>query len=173
MTNEACSPIMAPDTSPETVADYEAAQSLTAKQTIFIEAIAKGMSKSASCQAAGLNPAHAARVLNLPQVQAELHKIQSRTSDELQITRKDIIEEFYEAKRAATNTLEMVAALREIAKLLGLYETKVEINIKSKVEHIHSMKQLEHLSDEDLAQLAELGEDFVLDGEFEEVEDDV
>ena len=148
-------------------------QRLTNKQLIAVQLYVAGATKSEACRKAGYaDPTEMDRLFKNPKVLLEIDKMRAMSRKELSIEVKDVIEGLMEAVHIATNAMEMVAAWREIGRILGAYEhaKKIEIDVSQKVEHIHHTKQLERMSDADLAQLAELGEDFVIDGEFQEVE---
>ena len=78
-----------------------------------------------------------------------------------------------DAVRCAENSADLVQAWREIGRIIGAYEhaKKIEIDVRQKIEHITTIKQLENMSDKQLAELAEV-EGFILEGEFVEVQDD-
>ena len=92
--------------------------------------------------------------------------------DEILITKNQITQLMLESHKKAVNTMEEIAALKEIAKLNGMYEAKTTtVNVL----HIEqNVSRLEEMTDEELLMLA--GKHDVLnhgaiEAEYEEIED--
>lgn len=76
---------------------------------------------------------------------------------ERDLTRQDVLNGLMDATHMASTATEMVAAWREIGKVIGAYEPeKKEVTITDK-------RQIQEMSDDDLARLA-------IDGEYEIVD---
>lgn len=149
---------------------------LTEKQRIFAKCIVEGMSKVAAARAAGyLDPEKDGdRAFSSKAVQAEIEKYRAEVRNQVSVTLKDVIDGLMMAVHMAETSQDLVSAWREIGRIIGAYEhaKKIEVDITQKIEKITTVKQLEQLSDSDLAKLAEM--DFqIIEAEFEEIKDDV
>lgn len=103
-----------------------------------------------------------------PTVQMAIRQINRASMLRVAITREFIAQGLLDAHMVASTATEQIAALRELAKLYGLYEPeKHEVNVNQV-----SRERLAALSDEELARLA--GGDLAkaLEAEFEVVDDE-
>lgn len=105
-------------------------------------------------------------------IQRTLTYFREKEFDRIAVTRESITKLFFEAHRKSGSSTEEVAALREIAKMHGLYEPQ---KIQTISVNINSERHIEAATDADLLKLAGLGDthfnpDSTIDGVFEEVE---
>lgn len=140
---------------------------LTDRERLFVEARLKGMSKTAACAAAGVNKTDATTIDTLPHVARALKAGREQSVKDTQVTRERLVEMFLEAYRSAETATEMVAATRELGRLLGHYEAQ-------KVAVTHELKQVraDQLKTLTVAELERLARgEGVLEGEFFELQD--
>lgn len=159
------------------------AKELSKKQRILVDSYAEGMSKLAAMRMAGYSDpvGNLPKIFDSPTVQAAIAERQASTRKRHDIKVDDVIEGLMEAVHAASNSQELVGAWREIGRIIGAYEhaKKIEVDVKAEVKHIESTKQLERMTEKQLAELADLGDNFIvadaLGGDFVEdsVEDDI
>jgi phage terminase small subunit len=150
---------------------HEVLPKLTKQQEQFVRYYLLGYSTIEAGKAAGYSKANASKLLNHPVVQRTLTYFREKEFDRIAVTRESITKLFFEAHRKSGNTTEEVAALREIAKMHGLYEPQ---RIQTISVNINSERHIEAATDADLLKLAGLGETHfdpssTVDGEFEEV----
>lgn len=148
---------------------------ITAKQRVAIAAVMSGATKTEAIRKAGYSEkTPVTLVFKGDAIRDEMARQRALLSADMNLQIKDVLNGLMDAVGAAQNSLDLVAAWREIGKILGAYEhaKKIEIDVQSRIEHIHHSKQLERMSDADLVKLAELGDDFVLEGEYEEIKRD-
>lgn len=139
-------------------------EALTPQQRRYVDARVCGMSPTQSCKAAGLPEGHAAGLEKSPTVQLALKEINERAMSEMTLTRKDVINGFMDAVKAASSSTELVQAWREIGKIIGAYEPQ-------KIAVTHEMlmpEQLRVMSDKQLMIAAGM-EGKVFEGEFTEM----
>jgi hypothetical protein len=136
---------------------------LTEKQTDFAEKVLDGMAPST---AAG--PNNGTLMMRSPSVKEYLAHHRAELSSATQIKRADVLEMLMEAYDAAKITSEpgnMVAAAREIGKMLGFYEPE-QIKLQLTTNQARLKSKFEIMSDEELLQLAD-GKATVIDGEYQ------
>jgi hypothetical protein len=136
---------------------------LTEKQTDFAEKVLDGMAPST---AAG--PNNGTLMMRSPAVKEYLAQHRAELSSATQINRSDVLEMLMEAYDAAKITSEpgnMVAAAREIGKMLGFYEPE-QIKLQLTTNQARLKSKFEIMSDEELLQLAD-GKATVIDGEYQ------
>jgi hypothetical protein len=118
-----------------------------------------GMNKREAAKAAGyqMSGKHAVAFLDKnKRVQNEIRKEQELYARAKNITRERVIDEMYEAYDMAKikgDPLSMIAAVREVGKICGLYEPvkhKIEVSVEGQV----LMQQLTVMSDQQLLELA-------------------
>lgn len=139
-------------------------EALTPQQRRYVEARACGMNSSQAAKAAGVPTSHAGGLERSPTVQLAMKEINDRAMSEMSLTRKDVINGFLDAVKAASSSTELVQAWREIGKIIGAYEPQ-------KIAVTHEMllpEQLRIMSDKQLMIAAGM-EGKVFEGEFEEL----
>jgi hypothetical protein len=143
----------------------------------FCIKIAEGKSPSDAALLAGYEePGLAAKqLMRRPGVKRALNGMIQRTMEISEVTREEVIEGFKDAisiARQQSDAAPMIAGWREIGKMLGMYETKVKVEVTGGGTEIE--RQLKGMSDADLlaliAKRSSLLEE-AIDGEFEEVGD--
>lgn len=139
----------------------------TQQQQEFIKLCAKGITPYKAAQEI-YGPTHGAKGRELaetPHIRREIHRLYAQAAGRHQMTRTKVIDGFKRAAEMAevmSDPNGMVAAWREIGKMLGYYavETKkVELSVNGEI----GVRKLTTLSDEDLLKLA-AGQ--TLEGEF-------
>lgn len=139
-------------------------EALTPQQRRYVDARVCGMNPNAAAGAAGLPATNGAGLERSPTVQLAIKEINEKAMSEMALTRKDVLNGMMDAVKAAGSSTELVAAWREIGKIIGAYEPQ-------KIAVTHEMllpEQLRVMSDRQLIVAAGL-EGMTLDGEFEEV----
>jgi hypothetical protein len=122
------------------------------------------MNPTQATKAAGVPPGHATGLEKSPTVQLAMKEINEKAMAEMTLGRKDVINGFLDAVRAASSSTELVQAWREIGKIIGAYEPQ-------KIAVTHEMlmpEQLRVMSDKQLMIAAGM-EGKVFEGEFEEL----
>ena len=106
---------------------------LTSKQLRWVDEYLIDLNGAAAAVRAGYSSKSARSIahenLTKPDIQAVIHTKQAALAQELYITRQNVIQGLLEAiemGRHQRNPAAVVGALREIAKLLGLYEPEVK-----------------------------------------------
>lgn len=141
---------------------------LTEKQTAYVENRMDGKSKYAAAKAAGYGSPDTTST-NLERsasVAAALKMAREELSTATQIKRADVIEMFteaYDLAKLAAEPGNMVAAAREIGKMLGYYEPE-RIKVDLTLSQERTMQKFTQMSDEELIQIAQ-GQAKVIDGE--------
>lgn len=100
---------------------------------------------------------------------AVVKKLEAEAKEEVKkkfaLEKEDVINGFLDAVRAASNSMEMVAAWREIGRIIGAYEPqKIEVSH----EHKLSAAQVQSMSNEQLLRLADFNGE-IIEGEFEQL----
>ena len=136
---------------------------LTLKQRRYVDARLQGLEPSAALKASGCGDV---ALEKHPKVRAAIKwvvKESSLSAEEL--TKSDVMQGMLDAVDAAETSQELVAAWRELGKLIGAYEPERKI-----LEvHDYSKQELKALTDEQLAQLAGKEMSSVIDGEYREL----
>ena len=149
----------------------------------FCMKVAEGMTPSdAAVFCCFEDPGKAAQnLMRRPAVKKALNAMIERTMKVSEVTRDEVIEGFRDAiniARQQSEAMGMIAGWREIGKMLGMYETKVKIEVSGGARQIE--QQLSGMSDADLLRmvhersslLEKINEQDIEDAEFEEVKDD-
>lgn len=134
-----------------------ALETLSAKEKVYVDLRLQGALPNAAARAAGLEPAseRAEKLERDPRILAAMEYTVKVQAHRVRLTRDDVVAGLLEATRMAATATELVAAWREIGKIIGAYEPlKIDISTGSRT-------QLEALPDEELARLA------AIEGEFE------
>ena len=137
-------------------------EALDAKQRIYVDARALGSLPVQAARCAGYNnPDDAAYTLEQDSTVRMAVEVTIRLrAREHQITREDVLAMLQDAYRNAATSTEMVAAAREIGKLLGHYEPqKIDINKSVEIKQ----QQIRNMSDEELLKLSRE----VIDGDYQ------
>lgn len=126
---------------------------LTEKQKAFALARARGESVPNAMAIAQYNeqPSYGYRLEKMPNVQALIRQEQALYAEAAQISRKDVIDmhmEAFEMAKLMSEPASMVSAAREIGKICGHYETKINVVHSGNVQH--EIHRFETMSDEEL-----------------------
>lgn len=137
-------------------------QELSPHEVLYAESRARGATPVAAARSAGYeDPIAACSDLEASDRVTAVRDIILR--DEVRarkLTREDIVDGFQQAASMATTATEMVAAYKELGKLIGAYEPERQV-----VEHKHSVEAIQQQSDQELMELA--GMDDPLEAEYE------
>lgn len=139
----------------------------------FCVKVAEGYTPSDAAAAAGFdNPgATAKNLMQRPQVRKVLGLMIERTMQHSEITRQDVIAGFKDAidiSRQQSEAMGMIAGWREIGKMLGMYETKVKIEVTGGQAEVQ--RQLEGMSDAELLRFMKERNAITIEGEYEDAE---
>ena len=135
---------------------------LNKREQRYVEARLEGMPPAPSARIAGWTDDTKARDLEKdPRIRTAIEAANKVQGLKQHLTREDVLAGFYEATQMAATATEMVAAWREIGKVIGAYDAqKVDITVNDR-------DQLRNLSDEELrSQL----QGTVIDGDYELIE---
>jgi len=151
--------------------EVEVLPRLTRQQEQFVRFYLLGYSSQEAASNAGLDKYRGAQLLKSPVIQRTLTHFRNMEFEAVAVTRESITKLFFEAHRKSGTSTEEVAALREIAKMHGLYEPQ---KIQTISVNINSERHIEAATDADLLKLAGLGDTHfdpgaTVDGEFTEV----
>lgn len=136
----------------------------------FIEARASGLSVARSAIIAGIPPITGKHLLEKPDVKQEVAIIREKIAETKGASKDDVIGMLVDAgnmARIAGDPSGLVAAARELGKMLGYYAVEVKKTLHG-VDKNDLKKALEELSDEELRKLASAK---VIDGEYTRVLD--
>lgn len=149
----------------------------------FCVKVAEGHNPSEAARLAGYDDPGkmAGNLMKRPTVKKALNIMIDRTMKMSEITREDVIEGFKDAigiARMQSESMGMISGWREIGRMLGMYETKVKVEITGGAGEME--RQLKGMSDADLlklihdrsAVLPPLEGELADDGEFTEVDDE-
>lgn len=131
---------------------------LTDQQRLYAEARMSGMVPLEAAKAAGYSHASVKwhSLEKHPKISPLIRLMNERGIERYDLSRDDVISGFMDAVNAAGNSTELVAAWREIGKLLGHYAPD-RIEVKHQVENM-TLNKLEAMSEEELAKLADMEE---------------
>lgn len=123
----------------------------------FAELRAKGIDRQQSAVMAGFsNSEHMGRqVEESPDVQQELARLRAETAKNVKITKEDVAAGLKTAADLAQTMADptgMVAAWRELGKLLGYYAPEVK-KLEKRINKQDLLAAMDQLSDEELLQL--------------------
>lgn len=137
------------------------------KKEQFLEARTRGLTRRQSAVVAGI-AGDGSSTDQLPSVQAELARVRQQMAVDSGVTRQTIIDGLLDAAAQAKLMGEpatMVAAWRELGKMLGFYAPEVR-KIEKGINKRDLKNALEDMSDDELRQLAR---GRVIDGEFKRI----
>lgn len=126
-----------------------------AKKDVFVEARSRGMSRRDAAEAAGI-AGDGSSTDQLDSVQQELAAIREAMALNSGVTRDEIVAGFLDAAamaRTMSDPMGMIAAWRELGKLLGHYAPEVR-KIEKKINKGDLLHAMDQLSDEELLRLA-------------------
>lgn len=133
-----------------------ATRTLTKKQKAYVEARSKGESKDRSAIMAGSDPANAKIYEKSDTVKTELERIRQEARTNTGVTREDLVFMFQEAANMARiigDVAGLVAAAREMGKILGLYAPEVK-KITHDMDANSVRKALRDMTEDELHRLA-------------------
>lgn len=136
----------------------------TTQQEMFLYGHLKGLKLGDAAANAGMDPSAASRFMKREDVEALLHFIRSQYREDIGITVESLIGMLMEAHSKAATATEEINAIREMGKMLGLYESdklarqRQEVTLNLGDRSPTSEKGIERMSDEDLLRTAFEGE---------------
>lgn len=144
----------------------------------FCVKVAEGKTPSDAALLAGFDePGVAAqKLMKRPAVKKALNAMIDKTMELSEMRREDVLNGFKDAidiARQQSDAAPMIAGWREIGKMLGMYETKVKVEITGGGTELE--RQIKGLSDAELLAMVHQHSNLLsnaIDGEFEEVTDD-
>jgi hypothetical protein len=142
---------------------------MTSKKDKFVEARARGLSRREAAAEAGASK-DGSGLDKLPSVQEELARIRLQMAANSGVTKEVIIQGLVDAANMAQVMADpqgMVAAWRELGKMLGHYAPEVK-KVEQGINKRDLLAALDQLSDEELLRISG-GK--VINGEFKRVED--
>lgn len=147
-------------------------EKLSARRRAYTENRAKGLSRTQSAVMAGFGDdrSNAARLDAEPIVADELNKLRAETADNVGVTKEMVAAGLIDAAALAkllADPTGMVAAWRELGKLLGHYAPEVK-RIQKSITKGDLRRALEDLSDEDLLKLSQ---GRVIEGKYTRVDE--
>lgn len=144
-----------------TKANKMARDALSEQERAYCDARLHGAVPVQAARMAGISVDRVTELENSPVAVEYMRSAHRIAHYDKQLTRNDVLNGLMDATHMAANATELVAAWREIGKVIGAYEPeRKEISITDR-------RQIQELSDDDLAQLAAIeGEYQVID--FEE-----
>lgn len=143
---------------------YAGLKPLTNQQEQFIMHYMRGAGVKEAELAAGYRPGAGNQLLGQERIQRVMEYLRQTYFQEMRVSRESLTTMLFEAHSHAANATEEIAAIREIGKIHGLYESDKQrggphvVNIHGNVNNI---KQIERASDAQLIELA--GETITLD----------
>lgn len=138
---------------------------LNSRQRIYVESRAAGMRKVESARVAGYSHPNVdcSRLEKLPAVKRAIQLAVMPAVRDAELSRKDVLEGFMDAVRAAGTSAELTQAWREIGRVIGAYEPdKVEVNVK--IEDLTQQK-LQSMSTSELIELTKQGDVYTVPAE--------
>lgn len=140
---------------------------LSEKQDKVVEGILNGKSKRKAVKDAGYSVEGTHTVVKNPDVEIALKEARSELAKATQMTRPQVLEMFEQAfdmAKLASEPSSMVAAAREIGKMLGFYEPET-VKVELSMSQARLQSKFEVMSDAELLEIAS-GKAKVIDGEF-------
>lgn len=128
---------------------------LTEKQSIYVDNIMEGKSKSDAARAAGSLPTNSNAIERSQAVQEALKAARSELEDISTIRRIDVLEGIMEAidmGRTLAEPSTMIAGWKEIAKIMGYYAPETK-RIELSTDQANVQKKLEMMSDQELLEM--------------------
>lgn len=124
------------------------------KSKLFVEARARGLTRREAAEASGV-AGDGSSTEQLPSVQQELAKVRAQMAVDSGVTRETIIQGLKDAAAMAQTLADpqgMVAAWRELGKMLGFYAPEVK-KVEKNISKRDLLRAIDQLSDEELFRL--------------------
>lgn len=135
------------------------------KQTKLLDGLCEGLSLAQAMENAGYRESSKKAVVASPAVAEAVRMGREKIAERYALSKKDVIEGFMDAVTSAANSMELIAAWREIGKLIGAYEPhKIEVTHRQEQLTVEEVRQL---PSSELARLANMGD--VVDAEYFEL----
>ncbi len=133
-----------------------ARKKITKIQKGYAENLVKGMSKDRSAIMAGATTDAVKRMEVSPLVKEELARIRKKVIENTGITKEEVVEMMMDAANMARITgdpMGLIAAARELGKMLGFYAPEVK-KIEKNIDQASLRKALKDMNDDELFKLA-------------------
>lgn len=144
------------------VRSAELLANLTELQRKYVEARLSGMIPLQAGRTAGVAQpeVNVYRMERHPKIQKILGTARQQIIEKFDVDRDDVLRGMFDAVQASGNATELVAAWREIGRIIGVYEP-ARVEVMHKIEDV-TLDKLQRLSTKELIELAE-GRDFVVE----------
>lgn len=161
--------LLAYDASQELSAELLA--QLTEQQRKYVEARLSGMIPLQAGKAAGVAvpEVNVYRMEKHPKIQKALGTARQQIIEKFDVDRDDVLRGMFDAVQASSTATELVAAWREIGRIIGVYEP-ARVEVMHRIEDV-TLDKLQRLSTKELIELAE-GKDFVVESEHDPYDDE-
>lgn len=144
---------------------------LTEKQAAYVEGVLNNKSKAQAVKDAGYGlQTTSVNVEQSEDVKKALAEARSALSTATRMTREDVLDMFkraYDLAELGGEPSSMVAAAREVGKMLGFYEPE-RIKVELSMSQARLQDKFAIMSDEQLLEIAD-GRARIIDGEFTRV----
>lgn len=143
-------------------------KTLSRQKEMFCFHLASGASAQAAGKAVGATLEQADEWARDRDVKTLVDGIHASHMEGVKFTREKLSHMLLQSYYKAGTATEEIAAVREIGKLQGLYAPETqEVNV-----NVNNAKQLENMSDADLAKLAGMDNPTIIEGDFKEISSD-
>jgi transposase len=145
-----------------------ALEALDERERVFVEARLRGLNIRQASAAAGVTHQMGSTIEAREEVLQAMQRGRQISAEATGRTREQIDEMLMDAYRNATNTVEQVMAVRELAKLHGLYApTTVKVDHLHRLQNVKRAEDLKSLPLHELEQLALNRGGEVIEAEYE------
>jgi hypothetical protein len=144
---------------------------MTDMQRKYVEARLSGMIPLHAGRAAGMSmpEVNAYRMEKHPRVQRALGSARQMLIEKFDVNRDDVLRGMFDAVQASGSATELVAAWREIGRIIGAYEPS-KLEVMHRIEDV-TLDKLQRLSTKELIELAE-GDGFTVEADVDPYADE-
>jgi phage terminase small subunit len=153
--------MMHPQLIDDPITEVAAQKQLTAQEIRFVTLVMRGIRPNTAGQQAGYGQNTGSSLMKQPHIAATIERLREAVLQGvgLTVTRENLTVMLFESHAKAATATEEVTAIREIAKINGIYDQKITV----RHEGVPRLDQLERLSTEELLKRSELGLESLLD----------
>jgi phage terminase small subunit len=153
--------MMHPQLIDDPITEVAAQKQLTAQEIRFVTLVMRGIRPNTAGQQAGYAQNSGSGLVKQPHIAATITRLREAVLQGvgLTVTRENLTVMLFESHAKAATAAEEVTAIREIAKINGIYEQKITV----RHEGVPRLDQMERLSTEELLKRSELGLESLLD----------
>lgn len=145
---------------------------ITRQQQMYVDACLRGVTDTEASRVAGYASAAGSRLRKIPAVSEALQSGYKETRIRRNLGVDDVIDGLMDAVRSSDGAMDLVAAWREIGRIVGAYDRErvIEVRHRHEVELVrNNADALRNLPTADLMRLADMED--IIDGEYAEVVD--